>query len=50
MRTKKLNTGVIVTFDEKDNMISVSSPYHKDEEPTTISVLTYAVNKLKQWI
>ena len=50
MRTKKLNTGVIITFDKKDNMVSVSSPYHKDEEPTKISILTYAVNKLKQWI
>ena len=50
MRTIKLNTGVIITFDEKDNMISVSSPYHKHEEPTEISILTYAVNKLKEWI
>lgn len=50
MKTLKLNTGVIVTFDDKENMISVTSPYHINKEPTTMSVLKYAVKKLKQWI
>lgn len=32
MRTVKLNTGVVVTFDKFDNMLSVESPYHKDKK------------------
>lgn len=31
MRTVRLKTGVIVTFNDKDEMQSVSSPYLKDE-------------------
>ena len=50
MKTVKLNTGVIVTFDDKENMIDVTSPYHIDKEPTTMSVLRYAVKQLKKWI
>ena len=50
MRTKKLNTGVIVTFNDCDEIISVSSPYHKGEPPRKMSVLRYAVKLLKQVI
>lgn len=50
MKTVKLNTGVVVTFDNKENMISVSSPYIKDDAPSTMSVLRYAVEQLKKLI
>jgi len=32
MKTVKLNTGVIVTFDDKENMVSVDSPYWCNEK------------------
>ena len=40
MRTVKLNTGVVVTFDDKDNMKTVTSPYWI--EPSTEFELTDA--------
>ena len=50
MKKVKLNTGVIVTFDDRENMVSVSSPYIKDDAPSTMSVLRYAVEQLKKVI
>lgn len=50
MRTVKLNTGVVVEFDDNDNMLNVESPYHKNETPTTTSVLRYLANQIKQII
>ena len=50
MRTVKLNTGVVVTFNSKDEIISVSSPYHKNEPPRKLSTLRYAVSQLKKVI
>ena len=32
MKTVKLNTGVIVTFDDKENTVSVDSPYWCNEK------------------
>ena len=50
MKTVRLNTGVITTFDDKDNMLSVSSPYHKEEPPRKMSTLRWAVKQLKKVI
>ena len=36
MRTTKLNTGVIITFDKYDNMIEVNSPYYKNGYKKTV--------------
>lgn len=50
MKTVKLNTGVVITFNDKENIISVNSPYIKDDAPSTMSVLRYAVEQLKKVI
>ena len=49
MKTVKLNTGVVVTFDKKDNMTSVVSPYDRVDAFKT-SVLRYYVNQIKSII
>lgn len=49
MRTVKLNTGVIVEFDEYDNMISVNSPYVKTT-PVKTTVLRWLVKQIKNII
>jgi hypothetical protein len=49
MKTKTLNTGVVITFDDKDNMLSVVSPYDRTK-PHKISYLAYAVEQLKKVI
>ena len=49
MRTVKLNTGVIITFDKFDNMISVKSPYVKGD-PIEMTALRYYVNIIKEII
>lgn len=49
MRTVKLKTGVEVTFDNKDNMINVYSPYSKSE-PYKVTTLRYYVNQIKKMI
>lgn len=41
--TKKLNTGVVITYDEKGNIKTLYSPFMEDErfdEPTTETVLS----------
>ena len=43
MRTVKLKTGVEITFNNKDEIISVYTPYY-NSEPYKMSILT----KLKQ--
>ena len=50
MKTVKLNTGVLITFDEKGNMLNVNSPHHKNEPPRKLSTLRYAVELLKKVI
>ena len=50
MRTVRLNTGIEVVFDDKDNMLSVSSPYHLNEPPQRKTVLRYLVSELKKII
>ena len=50
MKTVKLNTGVVVTFDKEDNMLTVNSPYHRNEPPRKLSVLRWAVEQLKKVI
>ena len=49
MRTVKLNTGVVVTFDDKDNMISLTTPYFKTE-PVKMTKLRYYVSIIKSII
>ena len=49
MRTVKLNTGVEVTFDKWDNMISVKSPYYKTT-PVKTTILIWFFNQIKQII
>ena len=49
MRTVKLKTGVEVTFDERDNMVIVCSPY-ENTEPEKVTVLRYYVNQIKKII
>ncbi|MCB0745531.1 MAG: hypothetical protein KDC67_16610 [Ignavibacteriae bacterium] len=46
MRTVKLNTGVVINFDDKDNMLKVTSPYVKGK-PIKMSILQYMRLKIK---
>ena len=49
MRVVTLKTGVKVTFNDKDEIVSLSSPY--DSKPTNkTSVLRYYANQIKKII
>lgn len=47
--TKHLNTGVKVTYNDKGEIKSVSSPYHPDEKKDckTIAVVKSTINYFK---
>lgn len=47
MRTVKLNTGVIVMFNSRDEIISVKSPYYKEYKKT---ILRTYVDQIKSII
>jgi len=49
MRTVKLNTGVEITFDEKDNMVNLTTPYSKSD-PVKKTTLRWYVKLIKQMI
>ena len=49
MKTVKLNTGVLITFDNKDNMISVISPYYS-KTPSKMTILRWFVKQIKKII
>jgi hypothetical protein len=49
MRTVKLNTGVLITFDDKDNMLSVVSPYD-GKNPFKMTILRYYIKQIKKLI
>jgi hypothetical protein len=49
MKTVKLNTGVVTTFDKYDNMISCISPYDSTE-PVKMTKLRYYVKQIKSII
>ncbi len=46
MRTVKLNTGVVVTFDSDDNITNVETPYFKTT-PIKMTVLRWLVQQIK---
>lgn len=47
MKTIKLKTGVVITQNDKGEMISVSSPYWSDDKK--ISILQRIKNILRLW-
>lgn len=49
---KKLNTGVVITYDKNGNINTLYSPYYdkKDNNPVRGSYLRYLHYKLKQLI
>ena len=49
MRTINLNTGVVVTFDDKDNMIALTTPYWATE-PLKMTKLRWYVQQIKAMI
>ena len=47
---KKLPTGVICTNDKKGNLISVESPYHRNELPTQLTILGYLTEQIRKYL
>ena len=52
MKTKKLNTGVVITYDKKGNIKTLFSPYYdkKENNPVRGNILRYNLNRIKQLI